>query len=259
MLARVVRKPLQISVGAISESRQSEDSYVNLASETSDESYSALQDVSCQWYLPLQSRGFIPMLITPQGTTKMLAILILVAALLIQSGCSSDSETDTPTALNYTQKGWRAYNSGDYTQALLSFERALNFNAELADAHNGVGWSHLSLSLTIPIAQEAFQNAVQLDAANADAWVGLANVLYLRHKDASDFSAAIRAIDNALQTDGQYLFRHDYHSNAELYTLKAACYYYLGEKQDAKQEIAKALQIDSANGSALVLQKLLKE
>ena len=248
MLARVVRNPLQIS---------SEDSYVNLASETSDESYSAFLDLSrilnSAAYFAHKRRAFL------QGITKMLAILILVAALLIQSGCSSDSETDTPTALNYTQKGWSAYNSGDYTQALLSFERALNFNAELADAHNGVGWSHLSLSLTIPIAQEAFQNAVQLDAANADAWVGLANVLYLRHKDASDFSAAIRAIDNALQTDGQYLFRHDYHSNAELYTLKAACYYYLGEKQDAKQEIAKALQIDSANGSALVLQKLLKE
>ncbi len=248
MLASVVRKPLQIS---------SEDSYVNLASETSDESYSAFLDVSCilnsAAYFAHKRRAFL------QGITKMLAILILVAALLTLSGCSSDSETDTPTALNYTQKGWHAYNSGDYTQALLSFERALNFNAELADAHNGVGWSHLSLSLTIPIAQEAFQNAVQLDAANADAWVGLANVLYLRHKEASDFSAAIRAIDNALQTDRQYLFRHDYHSNAELYTLKAACYYYLGEKQDAKQEIAKALQIDSANGSALVLQKLLKE
>jgi len=190
---------------------------------------------------------------------NMLAILILVAALLTQSGCSSDSETDTPTALHYTQQGWHAYNSGDYAQALLSFERALNFNAQLADAYNGVGWSHLSLSLTIPLAQEAFQNAVQLDASNADAWVGLANVLYLRHKDTSDFSAAIRAIDNALQTDAQSLFRHDYHSKAELYTLKAACYYYLGEKQGAKQEIAKALQIDSANRSALVLQKLLQE
>ena len=145
-LPSVVRKPLQIS---------SEDSYVNLASETSDESYSAFLDLSrilnSAAYFAHKRRAFL------QGITKMLAILILVAALLIQSGCSSDSETDTPTALNYTQKGWRAYNSGDYTQALLSFERALNFNAELADAHNGVGWSHLSLSLTIPIAQEAFQ------------------------------------------------------------------------------------------------------
>ena len=48
MLARVVRRPLQIS---------SEDSSVRLASETSDEIYSALLDLSCH-------------LITPQGMPK---------------------------------------------------------------------------------------------------------------------------------------------------------------------------------------------
>ena len=41
------------------------------AAETSAESYSALLDVSCQWYLPLLCRGFMPMLITPQGMTKI--------------------------------------------------------------------------------------------------------------------------------------------------------------------------------------------
>ena len=48
MLFPVVRNLLQIS---------SEDSYVKLASETSDESYSALSHLSC-------------ILITLQGTTK---------------------------------------------------------------------------------------------------------------------------------------------------------------------------------------------
>ncbi len=48
MLAGVVRKPLQIS---------SEDSYVNLTSETSDEIYSALSELSRN-------------LIAPQGMTK---------------------------------------------------------------------------------------------------------------------------------------------------------------------------------------------
>ncbi len=61
MLSRVVRKLLEIS---------SEGTSVRLASETSDEIYSALLDLSCQWYLPLLCRGFIPMLITPQGMAK---------------------------------------------------------------------------------------------------------------------------------------------------------------------------------------------
>ena len=184
---------------------------------------------------------------------------LLVSGLLMLSGCSGDSEPNTSTALNHMERGWRSYESGDYAQALLSFERAINFDENLADAHNGIGWSHLSLSLNPPLAQGAFQNAVQLDPSNADAWVGLANLLFLRHKDASDFRAAIRAVDNALQGDAQYLFRHDYHSKAELYVLKGACHYYLGEDTLAQEEVVKALQIETTNRTAIVLHELLKK
>ena len=189
----------------------------------------------------------------------MMLIATILAIFAILSGCSNDSDPNTPSAVNYTEQGWRFYGSGDYPQALLSFERAINFDEALADAHNGVGWSHLSLSLNPPLAQEAFQNAVQLDASNADAWVGLANLLYLRNKDTTDFRSAIRAIDNALQGDAQYLFRHDYRSKADLYALKASCYYYLGENQSTEVEINKALQIDTTNKTAIALQNLLKE
>ncbi len=196
--------------------------------------------------------------ITLKTTLHIIYVVVIAFCLLMQMGCSNDPETDSPNAVNYTESGWRSYQSGEYAQALLSFERALNFDEGLADAHNGVGWSHLSLSLNSTLAQEAFQNAVQLDASNADAWVGLANVLYLRNKEATDFRSAIRAIDNALQGDTAYLYRHDYRSKADLYALKASCYYYLGEVQSARQETDKALQIDAANRTAIVLQSLLK-
>ena len=189
----------------------------------------------------------------------LMILLVTILAVLNLSGCSSDSDPNTPSAVNYTEQGWRHYKSGNYAQALLSFERALNFDEELADAHNGVGWSHLSLALNPPLAQEAFQNAVQLDASNADAWVGLANILYLRNKETNDFRSAIRAIDNALQGDAQYLFRHDYDSKADLYALKASCYFYIGEHQSAAVEINKALQVDTTNGTAIALQNLLAE
>ena len=189
----------------------------------------------------------------------LMMLLVTILAVLNLSGCSSDSDPNTPSAVNYTEQGWRHYKSGNYAQALLSFERALNFDEELADAHNGVGWSHLSLALNPPLAQEAFQNAVQLDASNADAWVGLANILYLRNKETNDFRSAIRAIDNALQGDAQYLFRHDYDSKADLYALKASCYFYLGEHQSAEMEINKALQVDTTHRTAITLQNLLAE
>ena len=191
--------------------------------------------------------------------SHIICAILLAFCFLMLIGCSSDPDPNTSTALNHMERGWRSYESGNYAQALLSFERAVNFDENLADAYNGVGWSHLSLSLNSPLAQEAFQNAVQLDPSNADAWVGLANLLFLRHKDTSDFRSAIRAVDNALQGDVQYLFRHDYRSKAELYVLKAACYYYLGEDTSAKQEVNQALQIETTNRTAIVLQDLLKE
>ena len=187
---------------------------------------------------------------------RILAIFLVFATLF---GCSEDTEDTTPTARSHVEKGWGFYQAGDYAQALLSFERALNFDEEFADAHNGVGWSHLSLSLAIPVAQEAFQNAVRLDAANADAWVGLANLLYLRQKDTSDFRAALRAVDNAMNADAHYLYRHDYDSPAGLHALTAACYYYLGETLNARQAMEKALSVDSENSSARALDALLQK
>ena len=202
-------------------------------------------------------------------TSYIVRAAILACCWLILNGCSSDSDPNTSSAIDYTQRGWNDYKAGNYAQALLSFERAVNFDENLADAHNGIGWSHLSLSLTPALAQEAFQNAVQLDTANADAWVGLANVLYLRNNEAgtqqasikeiNDFRSAIRAIDNALQGDAHYLFRHDYRSKADLYALKASCYYYLGEHQSAEVEMNNALQMDTTHKTAIALQKLLKE
>lgn len=188
-----------------------------------------------------------------------LRITFILFLIITHLACSNDTETESSTTLKHTQIGWSTYNSGDFTQALLSFERALKVDPEFADAHNGVGWSNLSLSLSLQFSQESFQNAVKIDPKNSDAWVGLANVLYLRNKNKSDFESAIRAIDNALQGDEQYLYRHDYLSKANLSALKAACYYYLGDNDKTINEIKNTLSIDSENRTALALQSLFKE
>ena len=187
------------------------------------------------------------------------AVIISIFPLLTLIGCSDDLDTDTSSSIQHTEKGWMSYNAGDYTQALLNFERALNSDPENADAHNGVGWSQLSLSLTLTLALESFQNAVRYDSSNADAWIGLANVLYLRNKDNSDFESAIRAIDNALEADEAYLYRHDYRSIAEVYALKSACHFFLGEIQLAKEEIKKAQQINKENRTVIALYNLLQK
>ena len=184
-------------------------------------------------------------------------LLLIIVASLFHISCSNDTNVEVTISSNHIQEGWTAYDSDDFTQAILNFERALNADPELADAHNGVGWSNLSLGLPLSLAQEAFQTAIKLDTSNGDAWVGLANVLYLRQKDKTDFESSLLAIDNALQGKKQYLYRHDYTAESDLYALKACCYFYLGDFQMANQEIEHVLRIDKNNKTAILLQKLI--
>ena len=192
---------------------------------------------------------------------------ILFSALLLFSpfiGCSDAPNPDAEAARAQHANGWLAYNQGDFSAALLSFERAANLNPDLADAHNGLGWSHLSMSRVSVVnpqivakAKEAFENAIRADPSNADAWVGLANTLYLRRESDSDFQAALRAIENAFDANHQFLFRHDYQSAANLHVLKAACYFYLSKIDLARASALTAFGIDPRNASALSIRGLL--
>lgn len=191
--------------------------------------------------------------------------VILIFCLALFFGCSDDPEGD-PAALQQEQEdGWASYNKGDFSAALLHFERVIDLDTTFADAHNGLGWTHLSIShepATSPEilakAQKAFEGAIRSDSSNADAWVGLATALFLRRESAVDFETALRAIENALQGDPRTLFRHDYKSNADLYALTAACYYYLGRTDLALAAIEISLQTEPSNATALSLQQLLK-
>ena len=191
------------------------------------------------------------------------AVAILCFATMFS--CSDDSEFDTEAARENQVDGWAAYNREDFSTALLSFERAINLDEDLADAHNGLGWSRMSTlqasSINLQVianAKEAFEEAIRRDPSNADAWIGLANALFLRREEASDFQTALRAIDNALTADNRFLFRHDYQSAADLHALKAACYYYLGETELAQSAINAVIKIDPQNAAALSLAELLK-
>ncbi len=193
---------------------------------------------------------------------------ILLAALVLSSlvaGCSDAPDPDAEAARKQQTNGWLAYDRKDFPIALLSFERAVNLNPNLADAHNGLGWSHIGLSRVpafnpqiVAKAKEAFENAIRIDPSNADAWVGLANTLFLRRESDSDFQTALRALENAFDADHRFLFRHDYQSAANLHALKAACYYYLGKNDLAKTSVRTAINLDSQNLSALSISGLLE-
>ncbi|MDE0298918.1 MAG: tetratricopeptide repeat protein [Candidatus Poribacteria bacterium] len=180
------------------------------------------------------------------------------------AGCSEELNPNIEAAREHQTTGWLAYDRNDFSAALLSFERAVNLNSELTDAHNGLGWSHLSMSRVSAVnpqivskAKESFEDAIRIDSSNADAWVGLANTLFLRRRDNSDFQATLLALENAFDANHRFLFRHDYRSAADLHALKAACYFYLGKNDLAKASVQTVIGVDSQNPTALSLKGLL--
>jgi tetratricopeptide (TPR) repeat protein len=188
-------------------------------------------------------------------------------------GCGSDlEEAEQASTLEDIRSGWKEYGSGNYGAAILAFEKALTEDgsagaslSHLADAYNGLGWVYLGFSRSAGVNQKniamslgKFQEAVTRDRANADAWVGQAGLLLIRRSSQDDLRDALKAIDNALQGDAAYLYRHDYDSEADLYALRAQCYYYLGELNKARDEIKRSLAMEKNNSSALAMRKLLQ-
>ncbi len=199
-----------------------------------------------------------------------LAICIFIILSVLYFGCGSDPEEEQAVMPEESlQNGWAEYRSGNYGTAILAFEKALAdgdgvSTSAVADAYNGLGWVYLGFSQNTGVNQKnlttalsKFQEAIAHNSDNADAWVGQAGLLLARRGSQDDFEDALKAIDNALQGDAEYLYRHDYDSEADLRALKIQCYYYLGEWDKARDEINRVLAIEKNNSVALTIKKLL--
>ena len=176
---------------------------------------------------------------------KVIHYSLLAFILIAFLGCGSDRQVDEITdPEDGLARGWQEYASGNYESAILSFESVLNMDSQpetMADAHNGLGWAYACISddaginkVNVGVALEKFQIALDEDAANSDAWVGMASMLVVRRNSDDDLSKAIACIDKSLDGNADYLYRHDYDSEADLYALKAQCYYFLGNIDGAK-------------------------
>lgn len=192
-------------------------------------------------------------------------LYFIIIALILFISCSDDSEFETLEAQQNLELGWEQYTAGKYAEAVLSFERAINLDDSLADAYNGLGWARLSISqnpvLELSVVEKAksdFFDAIRRDDRNADAWIGLANTLFLRRTGQSDFKKAVEAVDAAMRADQKFLYQHDYKSEADLHALKSVCYYYLNQKESAQVEMKETLRIDSQNQTGLSLKQMLE-
>lgn len=200
------------------------------------------------------------------GLVRYIAVFIFI--IFITAGCDYDREdngiVDHSAELT---RGWQEYKAGNYKLAILAFEKALGDDAAVdivSDSYNGLGWSYMSVSqnmninmTNLNIAVVKFRKAIEKDASNYDAMIGLATTLLIRQSSDNDCKESLKIIEMAIDKDSRYMYRHDYNSEADLYALKAQCYYYLGEFENAKSEVDKALAKDANNRTALLMKKIL--
>lgn len=177
------------------------------------------------------------------------AALVLALSILWAS-CGDDDPTTRTDAGETLTRAWQSYGKGEYSAALLDFERAAKLDPSLADAHNGLGWVHLSLVDGTPsdqgtdLAVASFTSSLRQDSRHADAWVGLGQALFLRRRMPSDYADAARALASAQKGDPKSLYRHDYTSASDVLGLQAWCYYYAGEREAARASAQAALELD---------------
>jgi len=157
-------------------------------------------------------------------------------------GCGDKEETVIPGADEFINEGWKEYAAGNYADAIIKFQKALEDDPDSSEAYNGVGWSMAKLSQLVD-SIDSFKKAVEKDPLNIDANVGLAGVYFAT----GDYERAVASGKSALSIEPQYVSHHDNIKAYHVRVLMAECYYIVG---DYTQAVA---QIDLLGGAGISL------
>jgi tetratricopeptide (TPR) repeat protein len=137
----------------------------------------------------------------------MLSAMLVLLALLCS--CSSDDNDGPPppdpNALS--AEGWTAYESGDFTNALVKFNEALGVDSNHIDARLGAGWCQIRLG-SLQSAYQHLTNAIGNAPQNADVLAARTVAATLLN----DFGIAVMDGSNFLQATSNgdsYVFAHD--------------------------------------------------
>lgn len=101
------------------------------------------------------------------NTVKTLFLPVLCGAVLF-AGCNPESPTlpEPPGVPGLCDQGWEYYAAGDFTNAMESFQDAIDADVTYPEAYLGAGWTSIHLSDYWVMADNYFYMALQLDQGN---------------------------------------------------------------------------------------------
>jgi tetratricopeptide (TPR) repeat protein len=103
-----------------------------------------------------------------------------------------------PAAQAALEQADRAYYAGQHDEALALYARTIKLDPAFADAYVALGDFHADLN-RVPLAQQAFRQAILVEPNHAGAWRALAESLLKERKDEEAVSAALASV-SALPT-----------------------------------------------------------
>lgn len=149
-------------------------------------------------------------------------------------GCGEDETILGSDADRLISEGWQEYGAGNYEDAIVKCQQALDLEEDAAssEAYNGTGWARARLGQTLD-SIDNFKKAVAKDPANADAHAGLAGMYFAD----DDYERSIASANLVLSLNPDYESHHDSIKATDIRILLAECYYYIGEYSDAEEQI----------------------
>jgi len=208
----------------------------------------------------------------PGGTMKNVVYVFLSLGYLFLYACGSSGSTDpepTETAAQACEKGITQYTSGNFTQALADFQRAVSLDDSYAYVlgYEGAGWCYIRLK-NLTLADQNFVTAftkspdmdTTLSLSIGRSSIAIKNndadtvIQLLAYKiDGTDawthhFDTTVTAIDIHLLLVEAYIMKNNIGTEA-ISAINA---------RDAWGQVKKALQMNVANTDALRLRDYLR-
>jgi tetratricopeptide (TPR) repeat protein len=167
------------------------------------------------------------------------AAVCVLAALL--TGCSKDPNVRKQ---KYLESGQRYYDKGQYREAEIQFENAIQVDSHFADAHYKLALAALKLQQW-PTAYQELTTTIQLQPEHYAAHLDMANLLIMGHQ----FNDAKQHLDVLAQNQPD---------NPDVYTARASYYAATNNTTAALADMQKALQLDPGRSESYLNLALLQ-
>jgi len=187
----------------------------------------------------------------------------MIPALIFLYGCRGGGggiggESSVLSIDQNIMRGWDHISSGNYSEAISSFELALKYATDAkqqTEARTGLGWAYAKRGEI----DTAITHLEKVKNLNNDANVGLAGCYLARgnEKDYQNVISLIKHIDEYGGGIDHYNSAYTGVSNAELHAILAYCYYVINDTENSKKEIERAKELDPNNDSVKDIESAL--